>query len=167
MMIIVCVTRYEHKLLDSIRERVLGPSKIPYIGWSAGSNVAGPDIGTTNDMPIIWPPSDCALNLVPYNLNPHYSEWTPPNHKGETRIDRLNECVLVKKRPIVAYSEGVGILVENGKHRIKAPPLSDKFLALQEDKRVVKIWTHANEKTEVISVGLTSELSETIPSLRQ
>ena len=103
---------YEHRLLECIRERVLG-SKAFYIGWSAGSNVAGPDVGTSNDMPIVWPPSDKALNLVPYNLNPHYSEWKPPNYKGEGRIDRLNEAALMKKRPIVAFSEGVAIKVDS------------------------------------------------------
>jgi len=145
---------------------VLGPKKIPYVGWSAGSNVAGVDIGTTNDMPVIWPPSDRALNLVPFNLNPHYSEWVPPNHKGETRTDRLNEAVLVKKRPIVAYSEGVAIKVENQKYEIIAPPLPAEFLAKQEDQRVVKIWTHVNDKTDITQVDLTSDLADKIESLR-
>ncbi|KAI2799957.1 hypothetical protein RDWZM_000525 [Blomia tropicalis] len=150
---------YEHKLLDVIRERVLGPNKIPYIGWSAGSNVAGPDIGTTNDMPIIWPPSDRALNLVPYNLNPHYNEWTPPNLKAETRIDRLNECILIKKRTLVAISEGVGIKVENGRHQILAPKLPDEFLKLKPEERVVKLWTYQDGKPEIVNVDLNGELN--------
>ena len=156
---------YEYNLLDAIRNRVLGKNKIPYVGWSAGSNVAGPDIGTTNDMPIIWPPSDKSLNLVPYNLNPHYNEWTPPNFKGETRIDRLNECVQVKQRPILAYSEGVAIKVENGKHNLIAPNLPDEFLLRQADDRKVKLWIFKDGKPEIVQLELDSEVSQKIDSL--
>ena len=113
-------------------------------------------------MPIIWPPSDRALNLVSYNLNPHFTTATPPNFKGEGRIDRLNECVLVKKRPIVAYSEGVAIRVEDDKHQIVAPKLPDEFLQRQADEREVKLWIHKNGKTEILDVDLSSELSKTI-----
>lgn len=132
---------YKYNLIEAIRERVLGPDRIPYIGWSAGSNVAGPDIGTTNDMPIIWPPSDKALDLVPYNINPHYNEWSPPNFQGETRADRLNECVAIKKRPLVAISEGVGIRVEeDGVHRIVMPELDCLANVEGGDQRCVKVW---------------------------
>lgn len=148
---------YEHNLLDSIKKRVLDPVKpIPYIGWSAGSNVAGPDIGTTNDMPIIWPPSDLALNLVPYNLNPHYNEWQPPNLKAETRIDRLNECIQIKKRTIIAYAEGVGIRVENGQHQIVAPKFHDHSCFIDnKDNRIVKVWTYENDKIQIDEIPLS------------
>nr|XP_027199133.1 uncharacterized protein LOC113793319 [Dermatophagoides pteronyssinus] len=147
---------YEYNLLELIRKRILDPIKpIPYIGWSAGSNVAGPDIGTTNDMPIIWPPSDRALNLIPYNLNPHYNEWQPPNLKGETRMDRLNECVLIKKRPIVAYSEGVAIRIEHGQHRIIAPKFDDLNCFFEnKDNRTVKVWTFENDKIQINEIPL-------------
>lgn len=151
---------YEYKLLEPIRERVLGPSRVPYIGWSAGSNVAGPDIGSTNDMPVIWPPSDRALGLVPYNLNPHYNEWKAPNCGGESRIDRLNECVKVKQRPIVGYAEGVAIRVENGVHQLVAPPL--QCFPDGIDNRCVKVWTHRDGNTEIIQVPLDSNLNQFI-----
>lgn len=151
---------YEFKLVDAIRERVL-TAHIPYIGWSAGSNVAGPDIGTTNDMPIIWPESDRALSLVPYNLNPHYNEWKPANYQGELRSDRLNECVLLKKRPIVALAEGVAIKVEHGKHQLTAPPLSSP----QPDQRMVKIWTCKSAQPQTTQVPLNAELMHEIESL--
>jgi len=71
-------------LLPLIRERVL--SGIPYIGWSAGTNVACPTIMTTNDMPVVQPASLNALGLVPLQINPHYTEERLPNHGGETRL---------------------------------------------------------------------------------
>lgn len=155
---------YEYKLLTPIRERIQGLNQIPYIGWSAGSNVAGPDIGSTNDMPIIWPPSDKSLNLVPYNLNPHYNEWKPENFNGESRIDRLNECVLIKKRPIVAYAEGVAIRIENGIHQLIAPSMDKKYFHEDIDKRCVKIWNFT-DKICVESIPLTAQLNSFIPDL--
>lgn len=140
---------YEHNLLDVIRDKVNGSSQTPYVGWSAGSNVAGPDIGSSNDMPIIWPQSDKALALVPYNLNPHYNEI---KGKGETRTDRLNECVIIKNRPIVALSEGVGIHVENGVHKVFAP----KDAAGEKDDRVVKVWTLKDGKPNITQLELAN-----------
>src|SRR5882724_1416305 len=80
-------------LLQPLRERV--QAGMPYIGWSAGSNLACPTIRTTNDMPIIWPSSYEALGLVPFQINPHYTELLPPEHQGETRDDRLREFMQI------------------------------------------------------------------------
>jgi dipeptidase E len=82
---------YENKLLEAIRARVA--QGVPYIGWSAGSNVACPTIKTTNDMPIVEPQSFQALGLVPFQLNPHYLDTHPQGHQGETREERLLEFV--------------------------------------------------------------------------
>ena len=79
----------ENGLIDPVREKVL--SGTPYIGWSAGSNVTCPTIRTTNDMPILEPPSFNAFNLVPFQINPHYTDKNPPGHAGETREDRIME----------------------------------------------------------------------------
>jgi dipeptidase E len=105
---------YENNLLSAINEKVdLG---IPYIGWSAGSNVAGTSICTTNDMPIIEPQSFKALNLVPFQLNPHYTEFNPPGHNGETREQRLAEFMVIKpEMPIVGIVEGSALKLEDGK----------------------------------------------------
>lgn len=135
----------KHNLLPLIRKRVIDDG-IPYVGWSAGSNVACPDIGTTNDMPIIWPTSDQALNLFPYNINPHYNEWKIPNHNGETRQKRLDECFTIKKRTIVALPEGSGVKVENGKLQFF------RGQTVHPDTLTVKIWSksqHDPDKAEI------------------
>lgn len=80
---------YEHGLMEVIRKRV--ENGIPYIGWSAGSNIACPTLRTTNDMPIVDPQSFHTLNLVPFQINPHYLDAHPEGHGGETREDRIKE----------------------------------------------------------------------------
>jgi dipeptidase E len=139
----------KYDLLEVIKERVMNGA--PYVGWSAGSNVATPDIGTTNDMPIVWPASDRAINLVPFNINPHFNEWKPPNYAGEGRRTRLDEAVAVKKRPIVAISEGTAILVEGEKYTILCPPENP-------GEPVVKVW-HPSKVVDVPLSGVESPLN--------
>ncbi|MCP4458118.1 MAG: dipeptidase PepE [Cytophagales bacterium] len=96
---------YANKLVEVIQERV--NSGVPYMGWSAGSNVASPSIKTTNDMPIVEPPSFNALNLVPFQINPHYTEAQLPNHGGETRKDRIKEFLhLNQDDAVIGIPEG-------------------------------------------------------------
>ena len=83
----------KNKLLDPIREKV--KKNIPYIGWSAGSNITCPTIGTTNDMPVICPENFNALNLIPFQINPHYTNAAIPNLAGETRDTRILEYIEV------------------------------------------------------------------------
>jgi dipeptidase E len=80
---------YAAGLMEVISERVR--SGMPYLGWSAGSVVACPSIATTNDMPIVEPPSLRALGLVQFQINAHYTEAQPPGHQGETRDERIAE----------------------------------------------------------------------------
>ncbi len=104
---------YETGVMDAIRERVT--SGIPYIGWSAGSNVACPSIKTTNDMPITQPKSFDTLNLVPFQINPHYTDGVIPNHNGETREQRIREFLVANPdKVVVGLKEGTMLRIENG-----------------------------------------------------
>ena len=103
---------YRLGLLELIRKRVR--DGLPYLGWSAGANLACPTIRTTNDMPIIQPPSFDALNLIPFQINPHYTDAHPPGHKGETRADRLREFIeLNQAMSVLAMREGTALRIED------------------------------------------------------
>jgi len=130
---------YRYQLLKPIQERVA--EGIPYIGWSAGSNLACPSIRTTNDMPIIEPPSMDALNLIPFQLNPHYTDFVQPEHGGESRDDRINEFIIVNKNmSVVGLREGSGLIVR------------DKNIQLV-GKNPVKIFRHDEKPLETTDVA--------------
>ena len=107
-------------LLGPIRERVSAGT--PYIGWSAGSNLACPTIRTTNDMPIVEPPSLEGLGLVPFQINPHYTEQRIPGHGGESRDERLAEFLeLNRGLRVVGLREGSSLRVEGSTARLLGP----------------------------------------------
>ena len=109
---------YDFDLLGPIRERVF--SGMPYVGSSAGSNVAAPTIKTTNDMPIVEPASFTALGLVHFQINPHYLDPDPASkHMGETREERLIQFLEDNATPVVGLREGAIIRVENGSALLK------------------------------------------------
>jgi dipeptidase E len=106
-------TLYDQSLLDPIRQRVT--EGMPFIGSSAGSNVAGPTIKTTNDMPIVQPPSFDALGLVSFQINPHYLDPDlNSKHMGETREKRLLEFLEENDTPVLGLREGAMVRCENG-----------------------------------------------------
>ena len=111
-------TLYDLNLLDPIRRRV--EQGLPYIGSSAGSNIAGPTIKTTNDMPIVQPPSFAALGFVSFQINPHYLDPDPNSkHMGETREKRIQEFLEENETTVVALREGAMLRVENGRTTLK------------------------------------------------
>lgn len=108
-------------LMTAIRECAM--AGIPYIGWSAGSNVAGPTLCTTNDMPIVDPQSFECMHLVPFQINPHYTDFFDPKHGGETRDDRLKEYIMVNPTSYVAgIREATALHLENGQLKLIGRP---------------------------------------------
>ena len=124
---------YEIGLIERLRERVQRGT--PYIGWSAGSNVACPTIKTTNDMPIVEPPSLNALNLVPFQINPHYTDAHPAGHQGETREQRLAEFIKVNRGVyVVGLREGSMLRIEGSKIRLRGEKPARIFISGAEAK---------------------------------
>jgi dipeptidase E len=118
---------YRAGVVELIRERVSRGT--PYVGWSAGSNVACPTIRTTNDMPIVEPPTLDALGLVPFQINPHYTDVHIEGHMGETRDERLAE--FTHENPgvrVIGIREGTMLRVEGDEIRLVGTKPARHFL---------------------------------------
>ena len=106
------------ELLEPIRHKIKGGAL--YIGSSAGSNVAGPTIKTTKDMPIVQPRSFDSLGLVPFQISPHFQDPDPSStHMGETQEERILQFLEENETPVVGMREGAWILCENGAVTLK------------------------------------------------
>lgn len=98
-------TLHEEGLMNLIKEEILKGK--PYLGASAGSNIGGMNMKTTNDMPIVYPPSFDCMGLVPFNINPHYLDPNPDlKHNGETRETRIKEFLTQNDIKVVGLREG-------------------------------------------------------------
>lgn len=96
---------YEENVLEALKSAI--NSGTPYLGTSAGSNICGQNMRTTNDMPIVYPPSFDTIGALPFNINPHYLDPdTNSTHMGETRETRINEFHSQNKIPVVGLREG-------------------------------------------------------------
>ena len=96
---------YRLELIQPLREAIF--NGLPYLGTSAGSNICGVSMQTTNDMPIVYPPSFKTLGAIPFNLNPHYLDPDPNSkHMGETRETRIAEFHTQNTVPVVGLREG-------------------------------------------------------------
>ncbi|NOZ75318.1 MAG: dipeptidase PepE [FCB group bacterium] len=108
---------YQRDLMQLIQ--TLARNGLPFLGWSAGATLATATLKTTNDMPIVEPPSFQCLNLVPYQINPHFTRNVLSGHGGETRVDRLNEFIEANpNQSIIALPEGSGIRVTGTRHSL-------------------------------------------------
>jgi len=103
-------TLQEERMIPILAEQ--GKAGMPYIGSSAGTNIATPTIRTTNDMPIVQPASFDAIGLVSFQINPHYIDAHPATHMGETREQRLKEFHEENETVVVGLREGAWIRVE-------------------------------------------------------
>lgn len=126
---------YDAGVVELVRERV--GAGLPYVGWSAGSNVACPTIRTTNDMPIVEPPSFSAFGLVPFQINPHYTDYHPPGHMGETRDERLGEFVHVNPGVrVIGLREGTMLRVEGEEIKLLGDKPARYFIKGEEPRDI-------------------------------
>ncbi|MFA7687457.1 MAG: dipeptidase PepE [Moheibacter sp.] len=128
-------TLYEFGLMDVLKSAVAKGT--PYMGSSAGSNLTGMTIGTTNDMPIVYPPSFDALGFLPFNLNPHYLDPEPNStHKGETRETRIKEFHKFNSQAVLGLREGSWLEIKNGKIELKGNLTARLFRQEQEPEEL-------------------------------
>ena len=128
----------ELELMEPLRRRA--QDGMPYTGASAGSNLACPTIRTTNDMPIVQPPTFDALSLVPFQINPHYVDPAPGStHMGETRETRLREYLEENETPVVGLREGAIVRVEGDSMLLKGVAGARVFRRGQEPVELLPV----------------------------
>lgn len=126
---------HEKGLMLPLRERIMGG--IPFIGWSAGSNLACPGLYTTNDMPIAEPPSFAGLQLISFQINPHFTDAVLSGHGGETRQQRIAEFLSANQnRTVIGLVEGSLISVESDRYILKG---RNGSLLFKHDGRPVEL----------------------------
>ncbi|WP_396209213.1 dipeptidase PepE [Flavobacterium sp.] len=134
---------YENNLMDTLKEVV--KNGIPYLGTSAGSNICGLTMSTTNDMPIIYPPSFKTLGWLPFNINPHYLDPIEGSmHMGETRETRIQEFHHLNTVPVIGLREGSWLAV-NGDSIVLKGNLTARIFKRNETPYEVSPGTELNE----------------------
>ncbi|WP_103589249.1 dipeptidase PepE [Campylobacter concisus] len=128
-------TLYKLNLVEPIKEAVANGAK--YFGWSAGANIAGKTMMTTNDMPIIMPKSFDSLNIFPYQINPHFISGKLAGHNGESREERLEEFLIANpKETIYALPEGTALLIADNEAQVIG---HSEILKFEYQKEIEKI----------------------------
>lgn len=128
-------TLYKLNLVEPIKEAVANGAK--YFGWSAGANIAGKTMMTTNDMPIIMPKSFDSLNIFPYQINPHFISGKLAGHNGESREERLEEFLIANpKETIYALPEGTALLIADNEAEVIG---HSEILKFEYQKEIEKI----------------------------
>ena len=128
-------TLYKLNLIEPIKEAVANGTK--YFGWSAGANIAGKTMMTTNDMPIIMPKSFDSLNIFPYQINPHFISGKLAGHNGESREERLEEFLIANpKETIYALPEGTALLIKGDEAEVIG---HSEILKFEYQKEIEKI----------------------------
>ena len=126
---------YKLNLIEPIKEAVANGTK--YFGWSAGANIAGKTMMTTNDMPIIMPKSFDSLNIFPYQINPHFISGKLAGHNGESREERLEEFLIANpKETIYALPEGTALLIADNEAEVIG---HSEILKFEYQKEIEKI----------------------------
>lgn len=130
---------YKNNCIDALQNTI--HTGTPYLGTSAGSNICGLTINTTNDMPIVYPPSFKALAFVPFNINPHYLDPIPNNkHMGETRETRIKEFHVYNTFPVVGLREGSWLKVKDNTITLKGT-LDARIFEYEKEPYEVKTGT--------------------------
>lgn len=128
-------TLYKLNLIEPIKEAVANGAK--YFGWSAGANIAGKTMMTTNDMPIIMPKSFDSLNIFQYQINPHFISGKLAGHNGESREERLEEFLIANpKETIYALPEGTALLIADNEAQVIG---HSEILKFEYQKEIEKI----------------------------
>lgn len=128
-------TLYEKNVMEVLRRRV--EDGMPYMGSSAGTNITCPTIRTTNDMPIVEPPSFQALNLIPFQINPHYLDADPNStHQGETRATRLAEYLEENPTPVLGIREGCWLRIRGDQGTVEGSHGAVLFQRLQPQQEM-------------------------------
>jgi dipeptidase E len=126
---------YKNNLIEVLKSSINEGTR--YFGTSAGSNIIGVNIKTTNDMPIVYPPSFDTLHLIDFNINPHYLDPDPNStHMGETRETRIREFHKFNSLPVLGLREGSWLRVEGEQVILKGELPSRLFMANESPKEI-------------------------------
>ena len=133
---------YKNDIVDVLKVTV--ENGTPYLGISAGSNIAGVSMMNTNDMPVVYPPSFKTLGLIPFNINAHYFDADPNSkHMGETRETRIKEFHIYNETPVMGLKEGSWLEV-SGDNIVLEGELSAKLFLKNAKPRDIKFKSKIN-----------------------